>query len=252
LSAERRWMAAVLACGEGAALSYRSAGALWGILTEDRSRVDVSVRRPSAHRRPGIRARSRPSLPSGDVVIHNWIPVTQPRRTLLDLATELRPGDLERAINEADKRDLIDPESLREALDAFRGQPGVRALRRLLELDAFLLSDSQLEVLFRPIAEAAGLPAPRTKAVVGGFEVDFFWPDLGLIVETDGLRYHRTSSAQGRDRLRDQTHTAAGLTPLRFTHRQVKYQSGHVKQVLSSTVDRLRRGPVDFDHRIVG
>jgi very-short-patch-repair endonuclease len=27
---------------------------------------------------------------------------------------------------------------------------------------------------------------------VNGFKVDFFWPELGLVVETDGWRYHRT------------------------------------------------------------
>ncbi len=84
-------------------------------------------------------------------------------------------------------------------------------------------------MLFRPIAEGAGLPPPLTKQWVNGFEVDFYWPDLGLVVETDGLRYHRTPSTQSRDALRDQTHTAAGLTTLRFTHYQVKYEPAHVR-----------------------
>jgi len=47
-------------------------------------------------------------------------------------------------------------------------------------------------------------------------------PELGLVVETDGLRYHRTPAQQARDRRRDQLHTAAGLTTLRFTHAQVR------------------------------
>jgi hypothetical protein len=235
-------MAAVLACGEGAALSHRSAAALWGIGEERGDRVDVSVRRRCEHRRAGVRARSRPSLPEEDIVVRDGIPVTRPARTLLDLAGELGPmPPLERAVNEADKRDLIDPEELRGALDGFAGEPGVRPLRALLDRHTFRLSDSDLEVLFRPIAAAAGLPPPLTKARVNGFEVDFFWPDLGLVVETDGLRYHRTASAQARDRFRDQTHTAAGLTPLRFTHRQIKYEPDHVRSVLAKTVRRHRR-----------
>jgi very-short-patch-repair endonuclease len=116
----------------------------------------------------------------------------------------------------------------------------VRALRTLLGRQGFRLSDSELERLFRPIATEAGLPNPATKATVNGFEVDFFWPALGLIVETDGLRYHRTPSQQARDRLRDQTHTAAGLTSLRFTYWQVRYEPDRVRAVLESTVDRLR------------
>ncbi len=115
-------------------------------------------------------------------------------------------------VNEADKRDLVDPEALRIALDDYAGEPGVKPLRTLLDRLTFRLSDTELEVLFRPIAAQAGLPVPLTKEMVNGFEVDFYWPDLGLVVETDGWRYHRTPSAQTRDALRDQTHTASGLT----------------------------------------
>ncbi|HWN73114.1 MAG TPA: DUF559 domain-containing protein, partial [Solirubrobacterales bacterium] len=74
---------------------------------------------------------------------------------------------------------------------------------------------------------------------VNEFEVDFYWPDLGLVVETDGLRYHRTPAEQARDRLRDQAHTAAGLTPLRFTHEQVRYEPEHVLTVLRATAQVL-------------
>jgi very-short-patch-repair endonuclease len=76
---------------------------------------------------------------------------------------------------------------------------------------------------------------------VNGFEVDFYWPDLGLIVETDGLRYHRTPAQQSRDRLRDQVHTAAGLTCLRFTHEQITFHPAHVEHTLRATAERLRR-----------
>jgi hypothetical protein len=227
MTQERRWMAAVLACGPEAVLSHRSAAALWGIGTEVPGRVDVSVRRRCEHRRPGVRARSRPSL-TGLV------------RTLLDLATELPPRELERAVNEADKHGLIDPEELRGSLDSHVGEPGVRALRGLLDRHTFRLSDSDLEILFRPLSAKAGLPMPLTKETVNGFEVDFFWPELGLVVETDGLRYHRTPSAQARDRLRDQTHTAAGLTHLRFTHYQVKYEGAFVAKILRRTARTLR------------
>jgi very-short-patch-repair endonuclease len=165
--------------------------------------------------------------------------VTDPTRTLVDRATELGARALEREVNEADKHDLVDPEELRAALDSYRGEPGVRPLREMLDRRTFRLSDTDLEVLFRPIAHRAGLPVPLTKQIVNGFEVDFFWPGLGLVVETDGLRYHRTASAQARDRLRDQTHTAAGLTQLRFTHDQVKHEPDYVRQVLSSTARRL-------------
>lgn len=168
------------------------------------------------------------------------IPVTSPVQTLIDLASELPPVTVERAVNDADKRDLVDPEALRTALDIHLGEPGVRPLRRLLDRLTFRLSDSDLEIYFRPIATAAQLSAPQSKQRVNGFEVDFFWPDLGLVVETDGLRYHRTPSAQARDALRDRTHVIAGMTPLRFTHYEIRYEPHTVRTDLAATAAMLQ------------
>jgi very-short-patch-repair endonuclease len=235
-------MAAVLVCRPEAALSHRSAAALWGIGTELRGRIDVTLRRRGEVRRPGIRARARPSLPPTDLAERLGIPVTAIVRTFLDIATELGPRALERAVNEADKKDLIDPDALRAALDHHAGRPGVRALRAVLDPHTFRLSDDELELLFRPLAAAAGLQVQLTKIWVNGFEVDFFWPDLGLVVETDGWRYHRTPAAQTRAARRDQVHTAAGLTPLRFSHWQVKHEPAYVRAILERTVAHLGRG----------
>ncbi len=236
-------MAAVLACGERAMLSHRSAAALWGFGEEKRGVIDVSVHRHSSLRRPGIHVRDRAGLRTRDLGSRLHIPVTQPVRTFLDIATELPDNEVERAINEADKRDVIDPDRLRRALEDHPGEPGIRRLRRVLDKHTFRLSDDELELLFRPIAAAAGLPTPLTKQRVNKFEVDFFWPDLGLVVETDGWRYHRTPAAQTRDALRFQRHTAAGWTPLRFSHYQVKYEPRHVRQILEQTAANLRARP---------
>ena len=236
-------MAAVLACGPGAALSHRSAAALWGFGKEHPGYIDVSVKRASEARLSGLRCHRRPSLPSQEITARLNIPLTSPVRTFLDLATVTGPKTLERAINEADKLDVIDADSLRKALDDHSGQPGICLLRHVLDEHTFRLSDDELERLFRPLAAAAGLPIPLTKHMVNRFEVDFFWPELGLVVETDGWRYHRTPSAQTRDALRFQVHVANGLTPLRFSHYQVKYEPGHVKDILTKTAANLRGHP---------
>jgi len=240
LNRQRRWMAAVLAGGEEAVLSHRSAAALWGIGTELPGRIDVSVRRRCELHRPGIRLLSRPSLAVEDIGRRDDIPVTSPVQTLVDLATELEPIPLERAVNNADKHSLIDPEALREELARFAGEPGVRPLRLLLDKLFFQLSDSDLEIYFRRIVTRARLPVPRSKQRVNGFEVDFFWPNLGLVVETDGLRYHRTPSAQSRDARRDRAHVMAGMTPLRFTHYEVRYEPARVRTALTKTIDLLQ------------
>jgi hypothetical protein len=241
LTEKRRWMAAVLACGDHAALSHNSAAGLWGIGIQRRGVVDLSVRRCCELRRPGLRVRGRPTLRAEDVVVHDGIPVTSAARTLVDLATELPSRKLERAVNEADKHDLIDPEALRTAIEDYAGEPGVPALRALLDKRTFRLSDSELEILFRPIAAEAGLPPPLSKQVVNGWEVDFHWPDLGLVIETDGLRYHRTASTQTRDAQRDRAHALAGMTPLRFTHYEVRHEPSRVREELTRVANLLLR-----------
>jgi hypothetical protein len=232
LTPHERWMAAVLACGDEAVLSHRSAAELWGVGWELQGRIDVSIRRRSRITRQGIKVRSRPSLPSKSICGRFGIPVSTPVQTLIDLATELKVMRLERAVNEADVLDLVDPETLRTALDSYVGMPGVKTLRTLLDRHTFRLSDSDLEILFRPLAMAAGFALPLSKHLLMGYEVDFFFPDHGLVVETDGLRYHRTPAQQARAVKRDQTHTAAGLRVLRFTHWQIAHEPDEVTAVL--------------------
>jgi very-short-patch-repair endonuclease len=162
---------------------------------------------------------------------------------MVDIAYRLAPGPLERMVNEADRLDLIDPETLRAALDSYRGQRGVARLRKLLDRWTFRLTDSELERWFLPQVRRAGLHLPLTRQHVNGFKVDFFWPDLRLVVETDGLRYHRTPAQQARDRIRDQAHLAAGFIPLRFTHWQVRYERKYVRSTLLAVAQRLEAKP---------
>lgn len=247
LTPKRRWMAAVLACGEGALLSHRGAAALWEIAPERRGAIDVSVCRRTRLRRPGIRVRSRPGLDQADIARRDGIPATGIVQTLVDIAAELSPMAVERAVNEADKLDLVDPETLRSALGHHEGEPGVRRLRALLDARTFRLSDSDLEILFRAVAGEANLPPFLTKQWVNGFEVDFYWPELGLVIETDGLRYHRTPAAQARDARRDRAHTLAGMTPLRFTHYEVKYEPAKVTRALKRAAKLLNKRQARVD-----
>jgi very-short-patch-repair endonuclease len=235
------WSAAVLRCGPEAVLSHRTAAALWQIADEPVGGLEVSVPGRLERVGPGIRAHRRGAFLAKSVTRHRGIPVTTVPQTLLDLARHVSRGRLEAAINAADRLGLADPEALRREVDAMRGRPGVVSLRRVLDRHDFVLTDSELERRFLPIARSAGLSTPATGVRLNGFKVDFFWPDLGLVIETDGLRYHRTAAAQSRDRVRDQAHTASGLTQLRFTHFQVKYQASYVQTRLVQTVQHLRR-----------
>jgi very-short-patch-repair endonuclease len=241
-----RWMAAVLGCGSGAALSHGSAAALWGI-GPALSCVEVTIPIASPRRRAGVRIHRRPNLRPAHVTSHRGIPVTNPVRTLIDLARRLDQGRMERAINEADRLDLTSPEALSAALDAYPSVPGVGRLKSIIDARTFRMTDSELERRFLPLVDAVRLPRPLTRQCVNGFRVDFFWPDLRLVVETDGLRYHRTPAQQAHDRLRDQAHLAAGFTPLRFTHAQVRFEPAHVRETLAAVASRLRTESCEGD-----
>jgi very-short-patch-repair endonuclease len=232
-------MVAVLACGDGAVLSHSSAAAFWRIGYEIRSAIELSLPSQSHREVSGLRIHRRPSIRPGDLTARHNIPVTTPIQTLIDLALRLDRRGIERAINEADKYDLVHPPQLRKALDQRQGEPGAARLRDILDRRTFRLTKEELERRFLPLAHKAGLPVPLTGQWINDFEVDFYWPDLGLVVETDGLRYHRTPAEQARDRLRDQAHTATGLTQLRFTHEQVRYEPEHVVAVLRATAARM-------------
>jgi very-short-patch-repair endonuclease len=233
-----RWMGALLSCGPEALLSHRSAAKLWGLTpTLDTSTIDIVTPLATVRRRPGIQTHRRTDLGPQHRREVEGIPVTDPVSTLVDLASCVPEWQVERAINDADRLDLIDPEALRIAVDTFPPKPGMANMRRLLHLDA--LTDTGLERKFLAIVRAANLPLPETQAQVSGYRVDFYWPNLGLVIEADGWRYHRTAGEQATDHRRDQAHARAALTTLRFSESQIRYRPDEVRRTLATVASRL-------------
>ena len=234
-------MAAVLASGPGALLSHFGAAVLWGLLrrTEGDPVVEVLVHGANRPRRKGIRAHRQLAPLDRDAATRQGIPVTAPVRTLIDIAPRLSQSALEATVKKADLMDLP-PHALRDGLEGRLPTRGVARLRATLDHHSFRITDSVLERKFLALVKNAGLPLPVTGARLHGHEVDFHWPALGLVVETDGLTYHRTEIQQARDRVRDQTLTAAGLIILRFTHAQVSSQPHYVAATLARAMARIR------------
>jgi very-short-patch-repair endonuclease len=230
------WIAAVLSCGPAALLSHRSAAALWGI-DRHASGIDVVVPATTYRRRPGIRVHQRSDLGPEHRREVDGIPVTDVVSTMVDLASCAPEWEVERAINEADRLDLIDPVTLRATIGDLPPRPGMACMRRLLGLEA--LTDTGLERKFLAIARAARLPEPETQVWLNGCRVDFYWPGLGLVVEADGWRYHRTPGEQAADHRRDQAHAAAGLTTLRFPEEQIRYEPTEIARRLAAVARRL-------------
>lgn len=240
LSPEGRWQGVLLSCGPHAALSHSSAATLLGFGEERPGMAEVTIPLPGCRARPGVIVHRRKLFRPSHVTRHDGLRVIRAELTLMDIANRLSHRRLEAAVNRLDDLGLADPPALRRAIDAASGRIGVARLRAALDRRTFALTRSELERRFKRIVERAGLPAPQTRVWLNGFEVDFFWPEIGLIVETDSLTYHRTPAQQARDRLRDQAHAAAGLTTLRFTHEQVRYEAPHVIATLRAVRARLR------------
>jgi very-short-patch-repair endonuclease len=220
---EGRWMAAVLAGGPGAVLSFRSAGALWGIRSTSASVIDVTTPR-GQHPRAGIQFH-RSSLPGDEVAAHDGIPVTTVPRTLFDLAAVLRPRQLERALNEAEVLRLWDELSLLDLLRRYPRRPGSRTVRAVLgahEAGA-TITRSELEVRFLEFVDRARFLPPEMNQEIEGFEVDCVWREARVVVELDARSTHATLAAFERDRERDRVVLAAGWRPVRVTWRQLEF-----------------------------
>jgi very-short-patch-repair endonuclease len=235
-------LAHALACGDDAFVAGHSAAGLYAVRPPPPANapVDITIASSRRCRVGGVRVREC-GLEACDRGWFEGVPVTSPARTLVDIALDLSGEELERAMNLADSLDLIDPEGLRAACDRLAPRPGVRPLRVLLDRRTLRLTDSILEQRFLAIVRRTGLPPPLTQRRVDGFRTDFAWPELGLVVETDSLRYHRTPAEQYRDRRRDQAHHLAGRTPLRFTHAQVTFEAGYVEAVLGAAPSSVQK-----------
>lgn len=232
-------MAAVLSCGPDALLSHRSAAVLWGLVRPAVEReIEVAVPGEVVRRRPGITVHRRSDLSQDHGREVSRIPVVDPISTLIDLGSCVVEWRVEQAINEADRLDLVDPEVLRATVETLPPRPGMACMRRLLGLEA--LTDTGLERKFLAIVRAANLPLPETQVWVSGYRVDFYWPELGLVVETDGWAHHRTPGEQATDHRRDQAHAKGGLTAVRFAESQVRYEPAQVRAALCSVIRRLQ------------
>lgn len=225
LTVRGRWMAAVLAASPGSVLSHRSAGSLWGVLRAPRPMIDVTVQRQVRVRSPIAPHRS--NVPADETTIHDGIPVTSVSRTLLDLAAVLPSHRLERAMEEAESRRLLDPLSIDDLLARHPRRRGTAALRAILSQRRVGsgVTRSELEDRFLAFLDANGLPRPEVNVslkVRGRWlECDFVWRSVRLIVELDGRATHNTTAGFERDRARDRALNADGWRVVRVTWRHL-------------------------------
>ena len=234
------FMAAVLASGEGAALSHFSAAVLWGMLSSDGK---IHVTAPSDRKRPGLVVHRAPLAPE-DITERAGIAVTKPARTLIDLADIAPRRTLERALDEA--------EFLRldcTGLAPRRGRRGAGALSSVLgtHRPGSTRTRSHLEELFMALCDRHNLPRPQVNVHVEGYECDFVWPEQRLIVETDGAAAHAGERRRARDLERDAELVAAGWRVIRVTYERLAREPERVAEQIARALrpEPLPAAPVE-------
>jgi very-short-patch-repair endonuclease len=233
-------MAGLLAIGPGSAISHSSAGGFWSFASPDRE-IEITVCPPRNVARPGLRVHRSTTLTASETVTLGGLTVTDPLRTITDLATRWTAQRVDDAIERMNQIGLRSPAQLADELSRRHPIAGTARVRDRIARWTISLTDTQLERRFLPIARRAGLPQPLTQQQVSGYRVDFYFPELGLVVEADSLRYHRTAARQTADARRDHAHIAAGLIPLRFTHTQISYEARETEETLRRVAAQCRR-----------
>lgn len=216
-------MAAVLACGNKAVLSHRSAAALWRILPKRACEpVEVTVVASHTPRRSRIRVRRTERLLRSEVTTRRRIRVTTPARTLLDLAATLPLRELEQAMATGERMYAGTQRRLLALLARYPARAGTAKLRQLLgDSHQPALARSEAEERFLELIRRSGLPAPEVNARLHGYELDFLWRDQRLVVEVDGFAFHADRAAFEADRHRDAELARRDIQVVRVTWRQI-------------------------------
>jgi hypothetical protein len=223
---EQSALAACLAIGDASVLSHATAAVAWKLAmhTDERLHLTVPHDVGGARARAGLVVHRSRSLPPAERTRVGRLPVTTVARTILDLAPSLPPESLARVVDDALSRRTVTPERLRQAIcrHAQRRRPGTKRLWTAIEpwLGGLPL-ESVAEASFLRAMNAAGLPEPVVQHVIADDEtlarVDFAWPDMMVVLEVDGFRWHANPASHARDSLRANKLAAMGWTVLRAT-----------------------------------
>jgi very-short-patch-repair endonuclease len=231
-------LAGVMFRGEGALLSYQSAVWLWGLERTLELPVHVSVRW-RGHGRDALGLHHCPALREEDMATTELIPVTAVPRTLLDYASTAKTYRLERAVDRADRLDLLDPVAVDRIIDEVRGHAGRNRLRRAMVIyreKGFTRAGGEKRLL--ALLADAGIVRPAVNTFVEGYEIDFYWERERFAVELDSWEHHRSRRSFEQDRKRQDDLAMTGIEIVRITGHRLKHEP---RQVVARIAGHLAR-----------
>jgi len=245
-------MAALLAFKLQAVLSHRSAASLWNLLPYPATAaVWVTVPPERSAGRPRIKA-IRARLDPSDVRNRDGLRLTSPPRTILDMASLLVATgaprgseghyELEALVAEANFRHLASERELRDQLARNPSKRGAPALRAILDTPGGpQRTRSRGERAMLRLLREHEIDGFETNARIGGYEVDFLFPDEGVVVELDGYDGHSGRVPFERDRLKWASLSSQGLLVLPITGRQIRNDpDGMLKRIARARTSRSR------------
>lgn len=233
-----------------AVVSHESSAILHGIDHVDPRQIVVTVPVRRSNRFEGVVVHQSTDLASDETTVIDGLPVTDPTRTIIDLAAVLRSGRLAMLLDQAVRMDLATYASVSDRLEATarRGKPGVKRLRSVLasRLGKNFASESTLETKMLNLLESAGLPRPSTQfrpdwlRSVNG-RVDLAYLDERIVIECDSRRFHGSPESFQLDRRRDNLAALAGWLPLRFTWEDLTKRPAYVLGTVREALMKRRK-----------
>jgi hypothetical protein len=241
LSSHGLCMAAVLFRGAGALISYQSAIWLWGL--EPKLEIPVHVSVPwRGHAQGALALHHCPALRAEDATETEGLPVTSVPRTLLDYASIAKTYRLERALDRAERLDLLDPAAVNLITEEVRGHQGSKPLRRAMAIyheKGFTRSGGEKRML-AALADA-GVPRPLVNNSIEGYELDFYWEAERFAVELDSWEHHRSRSAFETDPERQEKLAMEGIEMIRITGTRLRREPRMVARRIGQHLERRRR-----------
>lgn len=234
--------AALLACGEGAVISGRSALYLWGINDMGPAEVEVTVAGRHRRKQRGIRLHRVATLDRGDVRTRHGLSVVFPARALIEFAAVASFDELGDAVAEARQRGLIRDGELEAAANAAGRRRGAAQTRAfLLDEGEPAMTRSRGERRLRKLVRDARLPQPKANVRVAQYEVDFLWPEQRVVLELDSYGFHGHRRAFERDHRKTMVLEDAGFHVIRVTRRQLLEEPYWVVAHIARALDRHGR-----------
>jgi very-short-patch-repair endonuclease len=242
---EQRLWAAFAWAKADCLFSHRSGLLLHRIAGATDRVVEMTITRKSTSPDPNMILHYSSRDPVNYSRVRQSLPVTSVPRTMLDVASVLRPWHLELAVDDALRQRSTSVPELWAMLEQFggRGCTGTKALRRLLDerTDGRARSQSEFEIVTDELLRTSSLP-PYFRQ----FEVmtkigrpaliDFAWPEAKLGVEADSYKWHSGRQQWQNDMERQNALAEIGWLLLRFSWWDVTRRPNYVLDTIATTL----------------